>query len=48
MEVIRIGGCYELISDVLRRYFDVELPADPGLATLPSGHLNEFALKGVE
>ncbi|MHC6226322.1 Sua5/YciO/YrdC/YwlC family protein [Pseudomonas sp. X10] len=48
MEVIRIGACYELISDVLRRFFDVELPADPGMDTLPSGHLNEFALRGVE
>lgn len=48
MEVIRIGACYELISDVLRRYFDVELPADPGVQALPSGHLNEFGLVGVE
>ena len=48
MEVIRIGAYYELISDVLKRFFDVELPTDPGYATLPSGHLNEFALRGVE
>src|SRR5690606_31757858 len=26
MEVIRVGSCYELISDVLRRHFHVELP----------------------
>lgn len=47
MEVIRIGAYYEMISDVLRRFFDVELPADPGTDALPSGHLNEFALKGI-
>lgn len=41
MEVVRIGSCYELISDVLKRHFDVDLPADPGLESLPSGHLRE-------
>ncbi|WP_076999840.1 Sua5/YciO/YrdC/YwlC family protein [Variovorax sp. KK3] len=47
MEVVRIGAYYELISDVLRRFFDVELPPDPGLDALPSGHLNEFALRDL-
>lgn len=47
MQVVRIGACYELISGVLKRWFDVELPADPGVDALPSGHLNEFALRGV-
>jgi tRNA A37 threonylcarbamoyladenosine synthetase subunit TsaC/SUA5/YrdC len=47
LEVIRIGAYYEMISDVLKRWFDVELPPDPGLEALPSGHLNEFALKDV-
>ncbi|TFZ04450.1 Sua5/YciO/YrdC/YwlC family protein [Ramlibacter rhizophilus] len=46
LQVIRIGAYYELISDVLKRYFDVDLPPDPGMEALPSGHLNEFALKG--
>jgi tRNA A37 threonylcarbamoyladenosine synthetase subunit TsaC/SUA5/YrdC len=41
MEVIRIGSCYELIADVLKRHFDVDLPPDPGLEALPSGHLRE-------
>jgi len=44
MEVIRIGSCYELISDVLQRHFGVELPPDPGTAANPSGHLKEFDL----
>lgn len=41
MEVVRIGACYEVIADVLKRRFDVDLPADPGLEALPSGHLRE-------
>lgn len=41
MEVVRIGSCYELVSDVLKRHFGVDLPADPGLDSLPSGHLRE-------
>ena len=48
LEVIRIGACYELIAGVLKRWFDVDLPADPGVDALPSGHLNEFALKSVQ
>ncbi|UUZ65189.1 Sua5/YciO/YrdC/YwlC family protein [Polaromonas sp. P1-6] len=48
MQVVRIGAYYELISDVLRRSFGVELPPDPGLQALPSGHLDEFALRGVQ
>jgi hypothetical protein len=41
MEVVRIGSCYEVIAEVLKRHFDVELPPDPGLEALPSGHLRE-------
>ena len=41
MEVVRIGACYELIQDVLRRHFGVELPPDPGIDVVPSGHLRE-------
>jgi hypothetical protein len=41
MEVVRIGACYELIAEVLGRWFGVELPPDPGLDALPSGHLRE-------
>ena len=41
MEVVRVGACYELIADVLLRHYGVALPADPGLAALPSGHLRE-------
>ncbi|WP_189686504.1 Sua5/YciO/YrdC/YwlC family protein [Pseudorhodoferax aquiterrae] len=47
MQVIRFGACYDLIADVLRRWFRVELPQDPGMAALPSGHVNEFALSNV-
>ena len=48
MQVIRIGAYYELISDVLKRSFGVELPPDPGVEALPSGHLDEFALKNLD
>jgi tRNA A37 threonylcarbamoyladenosine synthetase subunit TsaC/SUA5/YrdC len=41
MQVIRIGCCYELISDILARFFSVECPPDPGLEKLPFGHLWE-------
>lgn len=41
MEVVRIGSCYEVIADVLKRNFGVELPPDPGIEALPSGHLRE-------
>jgi hypothetical protein len=34
-----------LIQDVLRRHFNVELPPDPGLEALPSGHVREAQRK---
>lgn len=46
-ECVRIGSCYELIADVLQRYFKVDLPKDPGLDANPSGHLQEFALQNA-
>lgn len=47
MQVVRFGVCYDLIADILKRWFKVELPRDPGFDALPSGHLNEFALNNV-
>ena len=29
MEVIRFGSCYELIADILKRHFGIELPPHP-------------------
>jgi tRNA A37 threonylcarbamoyladenosine synthetase subunit TsaC/SUA5/YrdC len=29
MEVVRVGACYELIADVLKRDFEIELPPAP-------------------
>jgi len=29
LEVVRFGACYELIADILKRHFRVELPAPP-------------------
>jgi tRNA A37 threonylcarbamoyladenosine synthetase subunit TsaC/SUA5/YrdC len=48
MEVVRFGACYELIADVVKRHFNWELPPDPGRNANPSGHLQEFALVGVD
>lgn len=47
MQVIRFGACYDLISDILKRRFNVDLPKDPGRNVLPSGHLKEFALENI-
>lgn len=43
MEVVRVGTCYELISDIFERQFGITLPVDPGHDVLPSGHLREQA-----
>jgi tRNA A37 threonylcarbamoyladenosine synthetase subunit TsaC/SUA5/YrdC len=43
VQVVRIGCAYEIISDILLRYFGVECPPDPGRDALPSGHLFEPA-----
>lgn len=29
LEVVRFGACYELVADILKRHFGVELPAPP-------------------
>ncbi|KDR35316.1 hypothetical protein BG57_31635 [Caballeronia grimmiae] len=44
VEVVRIGTCYELIVDAVRREYGIELPADRGRHILPSGYLKEFEL----
>jgi tRNA A37 threonylcarbamoyladenosine synthetase subunit TsaC/SUA5/YrdC len=36
LEVVRFGSCYELICDVLRRHFSIELPPPP------DGHLTDL------
>lgn len=41
MKVVRIGACYELISDIFADRFGTALPVDPGWDALPSGHLRE-------
>ena len=39
LEVTRIGVGYDVIRDHIQRFWGIELPSDPGLASLPSGHL---------
>jgi tRNA A37 threonylcarbamoyladenosine synthetase subunit TsaC/SUA5/YrdC len=48
MEVMRVGACYDLISDIVKRHFNWELPPDPGRSVSRNGHLNEFALATAE
>jgi tRNA A37 threonylcarbamoyladenosine synthetase subunit TsaC/SUA5/YrdC len=36
MRVVRVGSCYELIADVLKRWFKIELPARP-VESAPQG-----------
>lgn len=39
LEVVRIGACYDVIKDVLKRRWGIELPSDPGMASNSFGHL---------
>ena len=48
MEVMRVGACYDLISDIVKRHFNWDLPPDPGRNVAPNGLLNEFDLVGLE
>jgi hypothetical protein len=43
VEVVRIGACYDVIKDVLKRRWDIELPTDPGMDSLKFGHLKTLA-----
>lgn len=38
-EIVRIGACYDVIKDVLWRRWQIEIPADPGMAANQFGHL---------
>lgn len=38
VECVRIGSCYELIANSLKRHFDRDLPIDPGREVNASGH----------
>jgi tRNA A37 threonylcarbamoyladenosine synthetase subunit TsaC/SUA5/YrdC len=48
VDCLRIGSCYELLADVLKRHFNVDLPVDPGRDVLPSGHIKEHELINAE
>jgi tRNA A37 threonylcarbamoyladenosine synthetase subunit TsaC/SUA5/YrdC len=45
LEVMRFGACYDVIKDVFKRFYDIELPDDPGREANFSGHLREAAKK---
>jgi tRNA A37 threonylcarbamoyladenosine synthetase subunit TsaC/SUA5/YrdC len=48
MQVTRMGSCYDLISDIVKRHFNWELPPDPGREVNRHGIVNEFALEPVK
>jgi hypothetical protein len=48
MRVHRFGAYYDLIADILKRHFNMDLPPDPGRVANPNGHVNEFILAGVD
>lgn len=43
MQLLRFGACYDAIQDVLRRFYGIALPDDPGREALFSGHLGRDA-----
>ncbi|PYH69087.1 uncharacterized protein BO88DRAFT_41791 [Aspergillus vadensis CBS 113365] len=40
MKLVRYGACYDVIQDVLKKFYGVELPEDPGKEELFSGHVD--------
>ncbi|PWY67907.1 hypothetical protein BO70DRAFT_417603 [Aspergillus heteromorphus CBS 117.55] len=43
MKLVRYGACYDTIRDVLRRFYGIEFPVDPGKNELFSGHVDAQA-----
>ncbi len=43
VELMRYGACFDVIQDVLKRFYNITLPDDPGRAANFSGHLREAA-----
>lgn len=48
MQLVRWGVCFKSIAWVFKKHFGIVLPPDPGREVSPWGHVDEFALKGVE
>lgn len=43
VSLVRFGACYDTIKDVMKRFYDVDFPEDPGRHTLFSGHVGKEA-----
>jgi hypothetical protein len=41
MKLLRYGACYDVIQDAFKRFYDIDLPDDPGKDVLFSGHAVE-------
>lgn len=39
--LVRFGACYDTIRDVMKRFWDIDFPEDPGKDVLFSGHATE-------
>ncbi|PWY88850.1 hypothetical protein BO94DRAFT_534744 [Aspergillus sclerotioniger CBS 115572] len=40
MKLVRYGACYDVIQDVLKKFYGIEFPEDPGREELFSGHVD--------
>lgn len=41
-EIVRIGVCYDVIKDHMKRFWNIDIPNDPGKEALPHGHLKNL------
>lgn len=41
MRLLRYGACYDVIKDAFKRFYEIDLPEDPGKDVLFSGHAIE-------
>jgi len=42
VEVLRVGACYDVIRDLLKRFWGIILPEDPGRSKAPYGNLKDL------
>lgn len=42
--LLRFGACYDVVRDVLKRFYEVDFPDDPGKNALFSGHFQDLRI----
>ncbi len=45
VELMRFGACYDVVQDIMKRFYGIDWPNDPGREANFSGHLREAAKK---